>query len=467
MKLPKPDILYRGLLLTALLAYGVFCILPHVQFAYFPEWTKYEFFLAGFIVLCCSSFFYLFWGLSACLYKPFRCLKREELPGVTVIVPAYNEGYHVVRTLESLMSADYPLKKLEVITVNDGSQDNTLCCLRHCAMMYPGRIEVVNLPVNMGKKHALARGIRKAKHDYIITVDSDTVIEPETLRNLLSPFFHDKRVGAVAGNIVAGNRKEGFIPKLLDVTLVFGCEFLRTAQSLTGCVVCTPGALSAYRKEILLSHLDEWLDQKFMGCAANIGEDRAIATLILGAGHRIVHQRTARCITRMPVTYNGMCRMLIRWNRSDIRENFLMLRPLFRNKGFLSGRNWLLFFHWIPLMLNIMLPIFFVPLFLFFLTATNHLLLFLACNIMATCFFTLIPAVIYGKSRPGANSSWPYIYGFYYPVALFWIYPWSFFTMRNSRWLTREITQKNHHPFTRRFQAACYLNVTRPLRAVS
>ena len=94
-----------------------------------------------------------------------------------------------------------------------------------------------------GGNAALYLGMKRAQSEVIATVDSDSIVEKNTLRNLVQPFV-DSRVGAVAGTITGKRQSTNTHVCILDVMLIFGCEFLRKAQSVTGNVFCTPGALS-------------------------------------------------------------------------------------------------------------------------------------------------------------------------------------------------------------------------------
>ena len=99
-------------------------------------------------------------------------------------------------------------------------------------------------------------------------------------------------------------------------------------------VFCTPGALSAYRRSVIMPFMPEWVNQKFMGRPANIGEDRAISNIILREGHQVVFQKSALVYTEVPKDYAGLCRMFLRWSRSNVRENLEMFTFAFRRIDF-------------------------------------------------------------------------------------------------------------------------------------
>ncbi len=389
-------------------------------------------------VMFFSIIYFAFLAISAC-FAPHWRKKEFSGCGCTVIVPAYNEGRQVAETLKSLLKSDFPKEKLQIIAVNDGSADDTLFWIREVAAEYPEVVTVIDFPENRGKKAALCAGIRAAAFDYVVTVDSDTVVKADTLEKMLYPFA-DAQIGAVAGTIVKNSGARNFHTLMCDVTLIFGCGLLRKAQSFCGNVFCTPGALSAYRKSALLPLLDEWSEQKFLGVPSRIGEDRAIATLLLQNEWRIVYQEEAVAETGLPENYCGVCRMLLRWTRSDIRENLLMSKHVLGKIFTLRPKYLNLFFHWCFLSINMILPFFLLPavVALWFEPAPAAYKISLIITVNA--LWSLIPAVVYWRYKRSLRQViWAFIFGFYAQFAISWVAIYSFFTLRNSRWLTREL----------------------------
>ena len=134
-------------------------------------------------------------------YRETPVLPPEELPRCTVIMPAYNEGQHVFEALASICGSDYPADKLEIIAVNDGSIDDTLLWINRAAEKFPGRIRVVDLKQNGGKRFALYSGFRMGSGDVFVTIDSDSQVEPDALAKMVSPIVRDSRIGAVSGEL--------------------------------------------------------------------------------------------------------------------------------------------------------------------------------------------------------------------------------------------------------------------------
>ena len=395
--------------------------------------------------LAFSCLYFLFLFISTLFYRKHKDVFDDNtLPTCTVLVPAYNEGKHVYDTILSILDSNYPKEKLKIITINDGSYDDTIKYLLLAAKQ-SSQVNVINLETNQGKKHALYLGMKRAQSEFIATVDSDSIVEKNTLRNLVQPFV-DSRVGAVAGTITGKRQSTNTHVCILDVMLIFGCEFLRKAQSVTGNVICTPGALSCYRKSAIMPIIEQWLEQKFMGVDAKIGEDRAIATLLLQNGYWIVHQDCAKAETCLPESYWGVCKMLLRWTRSDIRENILMMPFVLKALQQYSLRYIFLFVHWISLFINMLLPLVFIPLGIYSLIKTNYLIEQLSFLCLSSFVWSIIPAVVCYKEKKSLRKTiWAFCFGFYSLIGLSWISIYALITIKNSKWLTRERTIK-HSP---------------------
>lgn len=88
-------------------------------------------------------------------YKPIASVSNEELPTTTVIVPAYNEGKQVYDTLMSLAESDFPVEKLQLLAIDDGSKDDTWYWMQQAKKQLGERVTIYQQPENKGKRHAL------------------------------------------------------------------------------------------------------------------------------------------------------------------------------------------------------------------------------------------------------------------------------------------------------------------------
>lgn len=369
-------------------------------------------------------------------YKPIASVTDVELPTVTVIVPAYNEGKQVWETLMSLANSDYPEDKLQLLAIDDGSKDDTWHWMMEAKRILGARVAIYQQPKNKGKRHALYRGFNLGTGEIFVTVDSDSIVKENTLRNLVSPFIVDKYCGAVAGNIRVLNNKKALLPKMLDVSFVLSFEFVRSAESSLNSVLCTPGALAAYRSTAVFACLPAWINQTFMGKPSDIGEDRAMTNMILKQGLNVLFQRNAYAYTNVPENYTGLYKMFIRWGRSNVRENIEMSKYVLTNfrKGSKSGTR-LLF---LSQSLKIIMSYPFILFMMFFIV--THPVLFLTSTLFGILILSSFPMLFYAKRYNLSESFWAYSYSILYTFALFWITPYAIATASKRGWLTRELS---------------------------
>lgn len=365
---------------------------------------------------------------------PPRTAADPDLPAITVIIPAFNEGTTVRDSIQSVVDSDYPPDKLEVIVVDDGSTDDTY---RHmeaaAAAAAPGRVSLVRLPENRGKRRAMHAGFIRTASPIAVTVDSDTVLPPDALRAIVTPLVADARIGAVAGRIEVLNRAQNVLTRMLGVRYRIGFDFQRAYQSLLGSVFVCPGALTAYRMEAIRRGLPAWLDQRFLGAPCPTGDDHALTNTVLAAGYRTVYQSNAVGMTVAPHTYRGLTKMYLRWSRSNVRESILYFGFAHR----LVARGAL---HLAPI-LDAAANLVQIPLRLYLMMfgyalVALHPSLILRSLGMAIAV-SMLHGIIYLRSEKSLDVVYTLAYAIFSFFTLQWIYPWATVTVRQGRWMTR------------------------------
>ncbi|MHB1846351.1 MAG: glycosyltransferase family 2 protein [Deltaproteobacteria bacterium] len=393
---------------------------PGLGFA--AHWVR----LAGVGLLFVTSLRALLW----LFYRPAPA--GSYLPTVTALVPAYNEGAMVRNALLSLARSDYPAARLQVIGIDDGSQDDTWRHMQAAARLHPDRIKLLRLARNSGKRAALSAGFAAATGEIIVTADSDCIVAPDAVREIVAPLA-DERVGAVAGKVVVHNRTGSLLTRMLAPQFLVTFDFLRASQSVAGTVLCCPGALAAYRFSALRPLLPAWLGQTFWGRSVGPGEDRYLTTLLLRSGLQSRYQSTAVVHTLVPVHYRGICRMMLRWDRSDVRESLaaLLYWPRRRGLGLLA----------VPFVqANVIATLVGVP--LSFVSA--YVVVVLLATHPLTGLIGLgslgLPSLLgIGQALSAdfsANSLLLIGYAYFYP-ALLWIQPYAALTLRDQAWMSR------------------------------
>ena len=224
-------------------------------------------------------------------------IRATDLPGVSVVIPAYNEELGIEAAVQSLAASDYP--ELDIIVVDDGSTDATSA--RVAALDIPN-VRLIRR-ANGGKPAALNTGIAAARNDILVLVDGDTVFEPLAMRALVAPFA-DPEVGAVSGNTKVGNRR-GLLGRWQHIEYVIGFNLDRRMFDVLRCMPTVPGAIGAFRRETLAA----------VGGVSDdtLAEDTDLTMATCRAGWRVVYAPEARAWTEAPATLGQLWRQRYRW----------------------------------------------------------------------------------------------------------------------------------------------------------
>lgn len=169
-------------------------------------------------------------------------------PGVTILIPAYNEERVIAASVAATRAVDYP--EFEVLVLDDGSTDETVAK----AIVSAGgdrRVEVVRDEVNRGKADRLNRGFELAHHDLVLVTDADTHLHPLAVKLLVARIERSHRIAAVAGAAHVTNRQNLLCGlQIIEAASIIG--LIRRTQALAGRVSVMPGVLGLFRREAVL-----------------------------------------------------------------------------------------------------------------------------------------------------------------------------------------------------------------------
>jgi cellulose synthase/poly-beta-1,6-N-acetylglucosamine synthase-like glycosyltransferase/peptidoglycan/xylan/chitin deacetylase (PgdA/CDA1 family)/spore germination protein YaaH len=293
---------------------------------------------AGFLMLGVGETS-LFWIFSAAvvlgiarlifigLLAIFQRLKQHQdrnapvtyTPGVSVIVPAFNEEKVVVQTITSLLNQRYS-GELEIVVVDDGSSDDTADI---CEEAYGGHSQVTVLrKENGGKASALNAGIAHARHDIVIGLDADTVFDDDTVAELVQP-LEDPKVAAVAGNAKVGNRIN-LVTRWQALEYVTSQNLDRRAFSLLDCITVVPGAVGAWRRSVVLEVGGFQED--------TLAEDQDLTLAMRRAGYSVGYADGAVAYTEAPDTLRGLAKQRFRWSFGTLQCAWKHRDAFFRRK---------------------------------------------------------------------------------------------------------------------------------------
>lgn len=228
--------------------------------------------------------------------------ESREWPGVSILIPCYNEEETIEETIEYLSNLSYP--NFEMIAVNDGSNDQTGEKLKAMAKKYP-LLKVIDCHENRGKANALHIAAHASKYEYLICVDSDAILDDLAPYYLIQHFLgNGMRVGAVTGNPRIRNR-DTLLGKIQLVEYASIIGSIKRTQRVVGKVMTVSGVIVAFRKKALMS-VGLW-DRDM------ITEDIAVSWKLQKNFWDIRYEPKALCWMLVPETLQGLWRQRVRW----------------------------------------------------------------------------------------------------------------------------------------------------------
>lgn len=294
-------------------------------------------------------------------------------PPITLIAPAHNEEASIRVAVRSLLELDYP--ELEIIVVNDGSEDRTLeemreeFCLRPVRAVYvaemksalvrglyrsrvDSRLLVIDKEPGGSKADAVNAGLNAATSPYVCVVDADSMLERDALLRIMLPILADpKRVVAVGGIIRVLNGSEisqGHLQRVRlprkSIEVVQVIEYLRAflvgreAWGQGNMLMIISGAFGVFRTDLI---------RAIGGYRTNsIGEDFDLVArlhrhlLDKKADYRIHFVPDPMCWTEVPSDLKSLGRQRARWHKGLLDALLLtrgmLFRPRYGRVGFFA-----------------------------------------------------------------------------------------------------------------------------------
>ena len=240
-------------------------------------------------------------------------------PPVSVLIPCFNESDTLAETLSAALSLDWP--DWEVIAINDGSSDDTGAQLDAWVEREP-RLRVVHLTSNQGKALALRAGALLARHEWLLCIDGDALLDPQAVGWMVRHLQRHPRLGAVTGNPRIRNRST-WIGRLqvIEFGLIIG--LIKRAQAQLGGLFCVSGVVGLVRRRAL-HDVGYWNPGR-------LTEDIDLTWRLQRAGWRVTYEPHGLVWILMPETLRGLWRQRLRWAEGGVevlRDNLdLLLRP--------------------------------------------------------------------------------------------------------------------------------------------
>jgi cellulose synthase/poly-beta-1,6-N-acetylglucosamine synthase-like glycosyltransferase len=322
-------------------------------------------------------------------YVDYNSIVASPLaPSLSVIAPAYNESRTIVDNIRTLLSLYY--NNYEVVVINDGSSDDSLekiieaydlekvnyyfdyrlPCERIRGVYKSKNRSFKRLTVidkqNGGKADTLNAGLNVCRNELVVSIDADSIMEPDALLKLVKPFMEakEKRVIGAGGVIRIANSCEisggsikkvnlpgQFLPRAQVMEYTRAFLMGRMAWSELDGLLLISGALGMFDREIVI--------QSGGYSTKTVGEDMELVVRIRrymaehGFDYDVVYIPDPLCWTEVPSNWKVLARQRSRWTRGTM-ETLYTHRKLFLNRkygklGMLAYPYWLLFEYLAPI----------------------------------------------------------------------------------------------------------------------
>ena len=268
--------------------------------------------------------------------RPAR-MQPSRYPSVSILIAARNAEASIADTLRSIANQDYP-GAFEAFVIDDGSCDRTAAIVEACDHDW---LRLLRQPDEAGKSAALNRGLAEARFDLVLTLDADSFLYRDALRNLAERYMSDPpNTRAVAGTMLVRNSRRNWVTKAQEWEYFHGLAAVKRVQSLYQGTLVAQGAFSIYDRATL-REIGGWSD-----C---VGRDVVLTWTMLRRGWRVGHAEDACCFMNAPDTLAQFARQRRQWARG-MMEAFrqipgILIEP--RLSTFLVW--WNLLFPWLDL----------------------------------------------------------------------------------------------------------------------
>lgn len=270
----------------------------------------------------CVVYTYVLYPLGLYIHDrtvtPKKFKKSDDLPGLTLIIAAYNEEKVIKSRIENCLALDYPRELLEIIIASDGCDDKT----NEIVGKYKDRgITLFDYKERRGKVNVLNETVPKAKNNIVVFSDANTMFARDALKKLVK-HFGDERVGCVCGGLHFVNADGSKTGELEGFYWRYETR-LKIMEGRRGSLLGANGAIFAVRKEL------------FVACPADtIVEDFVMPMRILQRGHMVLYDPTASAIEEAAHKIIHEKQRRIRIGAGDFQALFRLLPMLNPLKGF-------------------------------------------------------------------------------------------------------------------------------------
>lgn len=281
------------------------------------------------IIITLSMMFairHLIFSFSRLLFRQkgyYQDIFTNSLPYITVLIPMHNEEAVLDNVMKALLKCDYESDRLEIIAINDHSDDGTQKKLEKYKEQYDF-IKILERTdensVGRGKPAGLNDAMKIAKGDVIVVFDADYRPAKDLLRQLALA-FEDPGVGAVMGRVIPYNVNKNVLTRLLNIERSGGYQVDQQARYNLGLIPQYGGTVGGFRKDLIVK--SGGFDTRVLA------EDTELTYRLYTMGYRVVYANSAECYEESPETYEARGKQIRRWARGHNQVMFRYLPKIF------------------------------------------------------------------------------------------------------------------------------------------
>jgi cellulose synthase/poly-beta-1,6-N-acetylglucosamine synthase-like glycosyltransferase len=274
-------------------------------------------------------FYLLSWGIFALRFLSAKKNKLYQNDPIATSISAIVLSFHD--------RPEYLYKSLNSIAKQRHRFDEVLLAMDHddykinkdVAWAYSEAFDFkIVYDMHGNKRTAFAKAFKQSSGRIIYILAGDTIYPRNTTIETLRPFV-DPKVGATTIRQRIYDRERTFARRFADIMYNLRFRITYPAISSKGVLICTTGEIGAFRREILEKHVDDFLNETFMGKKCILGDDRYLTSMVLKEGYSVVMQPAEETVyTDAPDTFKGLVKQQLRWYRSGQKYT---LKTLFLN----------------------------------------------------------------------------------------------------------------------------------------
>ncbi|MGH3459491.1 glycosyltransferase [Aeromicrobium sp.] len=217
---------------------------------------------------------WLLWIIRVVLSLEYRPFDEPYSVSTSVVIPVVDESPTLFHAVLSTITEQHPD---EIIVVINGPPNPVL---ERICQSFGVRWTWL---AQAGKRRAVCLGVRMATSDIVVLVDSDTLWTDGTLSELVRP-FRDPDVGGVTSRQRILWPDRNVLTQWADWLENIRNDYTMPAMSVLGTVGCLPGRTIAFRRCILLTCMNRFLSERFLGVFLEVSDDRTLTNYTLQAG---------------------------------------------------------------------------------------------------------------------------------------------------------------------------------------